>query len=85
MPADSEVVRTAFNDNLLAHVDSFEITFLTSAGIALLGALVCFVLVRRDDRLYEAPVFGRRSRWRWTTSGAGPGITRRPPDDSDES
>ena len=85
VPADSEVVRTALNDNLLAHVDSFEITFLTSAGIALLGALVCFVLVRRDDRLYEEPVFGRRSRWRWTTSGAGPGITRRPPDDSDES
>jgi hypothetical protein len=81
VPADSEVVRVALTDNLLAHVDSFEITFLTSGAIALLGALVCFVLVRHDDRLYESPVFGRRSRWRWTTSGAGPGITRRPPED----
>ena len=81
VPADSEVVRVALTDNLLAHVDSFEVTFLTSAAIALLGALICFVLVRHDDRLYESPVFGRRSRWRWTTSGAGPGVTRRPPED----
>ena len=78
VPADSEVVRLAINDNLIAHVDSFEITFLASAGIALLGALACFVLVRREDRLYEAPVFSRRSRWFWASAGLGPGITRRP-------
>jgi EmrB/QacA subfamily drug resistance transporter len=84
VPADSEVVRTALNDNLLAHVDSFEITFVTTGGIALLGALVCFLLVRREDRLYEAPVFSRRSRWFWASAGAGPGITRRPPQDPDD-
>jgi Major Facilitator Superfamily len=81
--ADSEVVRTAIDDNVLAHVDSFEITFVSTAGIALLGALVCFLLVRREDRLYEAPVFSRRSRWFWASAGAGPGITRRPPEDDD--
>jgi EmrB/QacA subfamily drug resistance transporter len=75
---DSTVVRTAVRDNVLAHVDSFRITFLTSAGIALLGALVCLILVRRDDRFYAGPVFGRRSRWVWANAGTTPGLTRRP-------
>ena len=83
IPADSEVVRTAIRDNVLAHVDSFRITFLTSAGIALLGAVVCFILVRREDRVYGAPVFSRRSRWFWASAGVGPGITRRPPQEDD--
>jgi hypothetical protein len=72
------VIRTAIGDNVLAHVDSFRITFLTTAGIALLGAVVCFTLVRRTDRVYGAPVFGRRSRWFWASSGVGPGLTRKP-------
>ncbi len=84
VPADSQVVRTALHDNLLAHVDSFRITFLTSAGIALLGAVVCLALVRRDDRVYGAAIFSRRSRWFWASAGVGPGITRRPPQDPDD-
>ncbi len=44
-------MRVAVNDDVIAHVHSFEITFLASAGIALLGALACFILVRREDRL----------------------------------
>ena len=83
VPIDSEVIRFAVRDNVLAHVDSFRITFLTAAGIALLGALTCFILVRREDRLYEAPVFSRRSRWFWATAGLGPGITRHPPPEDD--
>ena len=83
VPIDSEVMRFAVRDSVLAHVDSFRITFLTSAGIALLGALTCFILVRREDRLYEAPVFSRRSRWFWATAGLGPGITRHPPPEGD--
>lgn len=75
---DSRVVRVAVEDSVLAHVDSFRITFLTSAGIALLGALVCFILVRREDRFYRGPVFGRRSRWVWANAGTTPGLTRRP-------
>jgi EmrB/QacA subfamily drug resistance transporter len=80
-PIDSEVIRVAVRDSVVAHVDSFRITFLIAAGIALLGALSCFALVRREDRLYEAPVFSRRSRWFWATAGLGPGTTRRPPPD----
>jgi EmrB/QacA subfamily drug resistance transporter len=80
---DSQVVRVAIEDNVLAHVDSFRITFLTSVGIAMLGAVVCFVLVRRDDRFYKGPVFGRRSRWLWANVGASPGVTRHPPRRSD--
>ena len=58
--------------------------FAITAGIALLGALACFLLVRRDDRVYEAPVFSRRSRWFWASAGAGPGITRHPPQYPDD-
>jgi hypothetical protein len=76
---DSTVVRVAIEDNLLAHVDSFRLTFLTSAGIALLGALSCYVLVRRGDRLREGPVFSRRSRWVYATAGRSPAVTRHPP------
>jgi hypothetical protein len=75
---DTAVIRRVVEDNVLAHVESFRITFLTSAGIALLGALVCFILVRRDDRFYAGPVFGRRSRWVWANAGTSPGITRHP-------
>jgi hypothetical protein len=77
------VIRVATDDSVLAHVDSFQITFLTTAGIALLGALTCLILVRREDRLYEPPVFSRRSRWFWATAGVGPGITRHPPPEDD--
>jgi EmrB/QacA subfamily drug resistance transporter len=83
VPIDSKVIRVAVDDSVLAHVDSFQITFLTTAGIALLGALTCLILVRREDRLYEAPVFSRRSRWFWATAGLGPGITRRPAPEDD--
>jgi MFS family permease len=78
-PVQSEIVRVAVGDNLLAHVDAFEVTFLCAAGIALLGALACLVLVRRDDRYFDVPVFSRRSRWIWASAGLGPGVTRRPP------
>lgn len=81
--ADSRVVRAALEDNVLAHVDSFRITFLTTVGIALLGAVVCFVLVRREDRFYRGPVFGRRSRWVWAHAGASPAVTRHPPSGRD--
>jgi EmrB/QacA subfamily drug resistance transporter len=80
---DTGVVRAAVEDNVLAHVDSFRITFLTSVGIALVGAVVCFVLVRREDRFYRGPVFGRRSRWVWAHAGASPAVTRHPPSERD--
>jgi EmrB/QacA subfamily drug resistance transporter len=78
-PLDNEVVRAAIEDSVLAHVDSFQLTFYTTAGIALLGALVCFLLVRREDRYYAGPVFSRRSRWVLANAGRSPAVTRQPP------
>ena len=82
---EPRVVRVAIEDNLLAHVDSFRITFLASTAIALLGALACFVLVRRENRFYVGPVFGRRSRWTYATAGTTPALTRHPPAEGSDS
>jgi EmrB/QacA subfamily drug resistance transporter len=67
-------------DVIASHVTAFEATFFASAGIALLGALVTFVLVRKNDRL-KTPgpgVFSRRSRWIATGVGRSPAVSRRP-------
>jgi EmrB/QacA subfamily drug resistance transporter len=67
-------------DVIASHVTAFEATFFASSGIALLGALVTFVLVRKTDRL-KTPrpgVFSRRSRWIATSVGRSPAISRRP-------
>ena len=74
----------AIEDDLLAHVDSFRITFLTSAGIALLGAVVASSSCAERTASTSVRVFGRRSRWLWMSSGLGPGITRRPPAGNDD-
>lgn len=68
-------------DVISAHVHAFEVTFYAAGGIALIGALVTFILVRKTDRVKErtAGVFTRRSRWIYATSGRSPAITRRPP------
>lgn len=50
VPIDTDVVRVAIQDNVLAHVDSYRLTFLTTTGIAQLGALICLLLVRKEDR-----------------------------------
>jgi EmrB/QacA subfamily drug resistance transporter len=62
-----------------AHVAAFELTFLVSAGLALIGAAVMFALVRKSDRFERGRIFGRRSRWYVMTSGRSPALTRRPP------
>ena len=68
-------------DVVASHVHAFEVTFYASGGIALLGALCTFILVRKSDRVKTkaAGVFTRRSRWIYATSGRSPAITRRPP------
>ena len=67
-------------DVIASHVTAFEVTFYASAGIALLGALVSLILVRKRDRVKPGAtgVFTRRSRWIFATSGRSPAITRRP-------
>jgi len=78
----SHILDLIKGDVIASHVTAFEVTFYASAGIALLGALVTFVLVRKTDRL-KTPggpgVFSRRSRWISTSVGRSPAISRRPP------
>jgi EmrB/QacA subfamily drug resistance transporter len=74
-------------DVISAHVHAFEVTFYAAGGIALLGALATFILVRKTDRVKgkTAGVFTRRSRWIYASSGRSPAITRRPPPGPGES
>jgi hypothetical protein len=83
----SEILDLIKPDIVASHVTAFEVTFFASAGIALLGALVTFVLVRKRDRLKgeAAGVFTRRSRWIYSGVGRSPAITRRPPPRQGES
>jgi hypothetical protein len=75
----SKDIEIAVGDSIAAHVDAFQLMFYASAGIALIGAIACFILVRRGDRVAEGPIFGRRSRWAYVTTGHGAGVTKRPP------
>ena len=73
-------------DVIASHVAAFQATFYASAGIALLGALSSFVLVRKQDRMRSggSGVFSRRSRWVATGVGRSPAVSRRPAPDSGE-
>jgi EmrB/QacA subfamily drug resistance transporter len=74
-------------DVIASHVTAFEVTFFASAGIALLGAIVTFILVRKNDRVKTGGpgVFSRRSRWIATSVGRSPAISRRPAPNPGES
>jgi len=76
----SQIVETIKPVVVSAHVHAFEVTFYASAGIAVVGAIVSFILVRKSDRIKTGAtgVFTRRSRWILATSGRSPAITRRP-------
>jgi EmrB/QacA subfamily drug resistance transporter len=76
----SEVLNIIKPDVIASHVHAFEVTFYASAGIAVVGALVSLILVRKRDRVKPGAtgVFSRRSRWIFVTSGRSPAITRRP-------
>lgn len=76
---DSKLVETIVPTVIDAHVVAFQVTFAASAGIALLGAVVCFLLVRRTDRVAAGPIFSRRSRWTYATQGRSSAITKHPP------
>jgi len=77
---DSSIVRASFDDLVLGHVAAFRTTFLVSGLIALVGAVVCSVFVRKQTRILQGPVFGRRSRGIVANASASPGLTRMPPD-----
>lgn len=72
-------IRYALNDVLSAHVAAYEAVFYSTAGIALLGALFCFFLVRKSDRVGMSKIFVRRSRWVSSNTDRSPAVTRHPP------
>ena len=72
-------VQVAVHQSVLAHVDAFQLMFVVSGAVALLGAIACMLLVRKADRTTAGPIFTRRSRWVSANVGGTPGITRRPP------
>jgi EmrB/QacA subfamily drug resistance transporter len=76
---ESRVVERVRDDLIVAHIDAFQLAFCVSAGIALVGAIACLVLVRRTTRVAAGPVFSRRSRWVLANTGRTPGLTRHPP------
>jgi len=78
--SESRVVRRVVDLIVDLHVDAFQITFYATAAIGLLGAIACFVLVRRTPRVAEGPIFSRRSRWIYANVGSSPGLTKHPPD-----
>jgi hypothetical protein len=60
------------------HADAFRFTFVLMGAIALVGAALSYLLVRRDDQVRHWRVFSRRSRWTWALTGQRPGLTRKP-------
>lgn len=45
------------------HAQAYEVTFFVAGGLALTGALICLLLVRREDRMIGGPKVTRRSRY----------------------
>lgn len=76
---ESHLVRETISLATDAHIDAFQLMFSVSAGIAVVGAVACLLLVRRTDRVTEGPIFTRRSRWVSANVGRTPGVTRHPP------
>lgn len=80
---ESKLVRSVVDDLVATHIDGFQLMFVCSSAIAVVGALACWILVRRDDRVSTGPVFSRRSRWFVASSGRTPALTRHPPGSAD--
>jgi hypothetical protein len=74
---ESPFIRRALPIVTEAFVDAFQLTLLIVGAIALLGAAVSLLLVRRTDWT-PGVVFSRRSRWTWVAPLEGPALTRRP-------
>lgn len=71
-------MREVLGDFEAAHVYAFQLTFALMGVVAIVGAVVCWLLVRKKDHLAPAHIFSRRSRWIWANTGGGPGLTRKP-------
>lgn len=79
VPPPTPRIASVYQDFVDAHGQSFRVAFVASAIIALIGAVACWLLVRKVPRMIR-PVFSRRSRWVLATAGGTtPGLTRIPP------
>ncbi len=76
---ESKLVHSVATDIINTHVTGFQMAFVVSGALALIGCVAAALLVRREDRVALGPVFGRRSRWIYTNVGSSPGLSRRPP------
>jgi EmrB/QacA subfamily drug resistance transporter len=59
---EPQVLKGVLHDITAAHVDGFQLAFGASAVVGLVGAVVCFVLVRHGEPL-GIRIRSRRSRW----------------------
>jgi EmrB/QacA subfamily drug resistance transporter len=73
-------VRSVMHDLVASHAQSFQFAFYISGGVALLGAVMSWALVRKQPRTLDHPIFGRRSRWLLANVGATPAVSRVPPE-----
>jgi MFS family permease len=73
-------VRYVLHDLVHSHAQSFQFAFYISAGVALLGAVMSLMLVRKQPRTLDHPIFGRRSRWVHANVGTTPAVSRLPPE-----
>ena len=71
-------IREVLGEFEAAHAYGFQFAFGLMGVVAIIGAIVCWLLVRKDNRLASTGIFSRRSRSAWTPKGEGPGISRRP-------
>jgi EmrB/QacA subfamily drug resistance transporter len=74
---ESQLVRAVRADLITGHIDAFQVTFYSTAGIALLGALACFLLVRRTTRIAQWRILSRRSRWIYANEERTPAVAGR--------
>jgi MFS family permease len=74
------IVRKVLRDLVESHAQSFQVAFYASSAVALAGAVACAILVSRQPRTLDHPIFGRRSRWVAANAGATPALTRVPPE-----
>jgi hypothetical protein len=79
VPANA-TVRSVLSNLIDSHAQSFQFAFYVSAGVALLGAVMSWLLVRKQPRTLDHPIFGRRSRWIRANVGATPAVSRVPPE-----
>jgi hypothetical protein len=76
----NSTVRYVLHDLIHVHAESFQFAFYISAGVALVGAVTSWALVRKQPHTLDHPIFGRRSRWVRANVGTTPAVSRVPPE-----